>query len=161
MLQVLLQFVDIIIFIVLMALGYFVGCIAEQRHYHSIRRREWQLKGILTFANRFPPDGATVLSGKSSLVAGSVVVSEDYFKRILGSLYSIFGGRVKSYESLLDRARREAVLRMKAEAAASGARMIINIKFQTFAVPGRSGKIGAIELLAYGTALGPSSAVPA
>ena len=102
-----------------------------------------------------------MLSGTSSLVAGSVVVSEDYFKRILSSLYSVFGGRVKSYETLLDRARREAVLRMKAEAAAHGARMIINIKFQTFAVPGRSGRIGAVELLAYGTALVPASATPA
>ena len=43
------------------------------------------------------------------LVAGSVVISEDYFKRIVSSLQSLFGGRLRSYESLVDRARREAV----------------------------------------------------
>ncbi len=161
MLEILLQFFDFIVFIILMAVGYFVGRIAERRHYRSILRRERQFEHILSFTNRFPPERTGVLSGTASLVAGSVVVSEDYFKRILSSLYSVFGGRVKSYETLLDRARREAVLRMKAEAAAHGARMIINIKFQTFAVPGRSGRIGAVELLAYGTALGPASATPA
>ena len=47
------------------------------------------------------------------LVSGSAVISVDYFKRILFSLRNIFGGNVKSYESLLERARREALLRMK------------------------------------------------
>ncbi len=151
--EVLLQFFDVVVFIVLMAIGFVAGRIAEARHYGSIRRRERRLANVTVFSNRFPPEGMSVANGKSSLVAGSVVVSEDYFKRILSSLYSVIGGRVKSYESLLDRARREAVLRMKAEALAKGARMIINVKFQTFAVPGRSGRIGAVELLAYGTAI--------
>ena len=56
----------------------------------------------------------------SFLVNGSTVVSNDYFKRLLAILRNIFGGRVKAYESLLDRARREAVLRMKDEAHSSG-----------------------------------------
>jgi uncharacterized protein YbjQ (UPF0145 family) len=87
------------------------------------------------------------------MVSGSVVVSEDYFKRVLSGLYSFIGGRVKSYESLLDRARREAVLRMKAEAKAHQCKAIVNVKFQTFSIPGRSGRIGAVEILVYGTAL--------
>lgn len=160
MLELLLQFADIVIFIVLMAIGYFAGRLAEARHYRSIRRRERRLADITMFSNRFPPEGMSVANGATSLVAGSVVVSEDYFKRILSSLYSIVGGRVKSYESLLDRARREAVLRMKADAAGKGARMIVNVKFQTFAVPGRSGRIGAVELLAYGTAIAATPSRP-
>lgn len=160
MFEALLQFFDVFVFVVLMAIGYFAGRVAEARHYRSIRRRERQLAAVVVFSNRFPPEGMSVASGKSSLVAGSVVVSEDYFKRILSSLYSVIGGRVKSYESLLDRARREAVLRMKADAAGKGARMIINVKFQTFAVPGRSGRIGAVELLAYGTAIVATPGVP-
>ena len=45
------------------------------------------------------------------------MVSVDYFKRFLAGLRMIFGGRVSSYESLLDRARREALLRMRLQAA--------------------------------------------
>jgi len=107
---------------------------------------------VLVFTNRLPPRAGE--DRDAALVTGSVVVSEDYFKRVLSSLQSIFGGRLKSYESLLDRARREAVLRMKEQAQRRGARMIINVKFQTLAISGRQpNSVGAVELLAYGTAL--------
>jgi uncharacterized protein YbjQ (UPF0145 family) len=89
------------------------------------------------------------------LVAGSAVISDDYFKNVVAGLYSFFGGRVRTYESLVDRARRESVLRMKAEARRHGARMIVNVKFQTFAIGGRSqNSVKGVEVLAYGTALG-------
>ena len=112
------------------------------------------MRNVLIFSNRFPP-----LTGKGSqaLVAGSVVISEDYFKRVVSGLQSIIGGRLRAYESLLDRARREAVLRMKQEARDKGAHMIINVKFQTFSIPGRNRRgFGAVEVLAYGTALTPN-----
>jgi uncharacterized protein YbjQ (UPF0145 family) len=89
-----------------------------------------------------------------SLVSGSAVIADDYFKSLVASLHNLFGGRMRSYESLLDRARREAVLRMKAQARRAGAGMIVNVKMQTFAVPGRKpGSTRAVEVLAYGTAL--------
>ncbi|MGQ0547496.1 MAG: YbjQ family protein, partial [Betaproteobacteria bacterium] len=73
---------------------------------------------MLVFAVRFPPP--RLAAPASRLVAGSVVIADDYFKSLLAGLYSFFGGPVRSYESLLDRARREAVLRMKAEARPPG-----------------------------------------
>lgn len=145
-----LQYGEFLLFLALLGAGYFAGRVAEASHYRSIRRREKLFAKTLVFSNRFPAPGQ---SGEARLVTGSVVVSEDYFKRVLGALYSFIGGRLKSYESLLDRARREAVLRMKHEAMRAGAPMIINVKFQTFSIPGRSGNIGAVEVLAYGTAL--------
>jgi uncharacterized protein YbjQ (UPF0145 family) len=150
MLQTLLQLYELIAFVVLLLVGYLAGRAWEAKHYRSIRAREREYAAILMFTNRFPPPGSAT---GGELVAGSVVISEDYFKRILSLLYSFFGGNIKSYESLLDRARREAVLRMKAAARAHGASMIINVKFQTFAIPGSRGGMGAVELLAYGTAL--------
>jgi len=43
---------------------------------------------------------------------------------------------------------------MKAQARRAGAGMIVNVKLQTFAVPGRQpGSTRAVEVLAYGTAL--------
>ena len=142
---------DLIVFLVLLASGYTVGRIAERRHYRSILAREREMANVMIFTNRFPP-----LTRKASqaLVTGSVVISEDYFKRVVSGLQSLFGGRLRAYESLLDRARREAVLRMKQEARGKGAQMIINVKFQTFSIPGRNPKsFGAVEVMAYGTAL--------
>jgi len=144
---------DLIIFLALLATGYTVGRIAERRHYRSILAREKEMANVLVFTNRFPP---LTQQASQALVTGSVVVSEDYFKRVVSGLQSLFGGRLRAYESLLDRARREAVLRMKQEARDKGARMIINVKFQTFSIPGRNPRsFGAVEVMAYGTALTP------
>ena len=150
--DVLLDNLEALLFVALVVVGYVAGRWNERRHYASIRRREEELREVLVFSNRFPPASAERVHTR--LVAGSAVISEDYFKGVLASLYSFFGGRVRSYESLLDRARREAVLRMKTEARAAGAAMIINVKFQTFAIGGRSrGSVKGVEVLAYGTAL--------
>jgi uncharacterized protein YbjQ (UPF0145 family) len=138
--------------IVLAAIGFFAGRLIERRHYASIRTREKQLASVLVFAMRFPPP--SLKPAAMTLVAGSVVIADDYFKNLVAGLHSFFGGRVRSYESLVDRARREAVLRMKAEAHKLGAGMIVNVKFQTFSIPGRNpGSMRAVEVLAYGTAL--------
>jgi uncharacterized protein YbjQ (UPF0145 family) len=142
---------DIAVFVTLVVIGYGVGRILEARHYRSIRAREQELRDVMVFASRFPPTLETL---RQDLVAGSVVISTDYFKRVVAGLQSIVGGRLKSYESLLDRARREAILRMKAEARGLGSTMIVNVKFQTFSIPGRKpGSLVGVELLAYGTAL--------
>jgi len=149
------QYFELIVFALLFVTGYVAGRWNEKHHYASIRAREKQLASVLVFSNRFPPLAAG--RAESRLVAGSVVISDDYFKNVMSGLYSFFGGRVRSYESLIDRARREAVLRMKAEARAHGADMIINVKFQTFAIGGsKQGSLNGVELLAYGTSLGTS-----
>ncbi|MEE8388637.1 MAG: YbjQ family protein [Acidiferrobacterales bacterium] len=146
--------IDLIIFITLLALGYGFGRYAENRHYKSIIRREKELSRIPAVAQRFPPLAATPY--KVELVTGSVVISVDYFKRFLASLRNLIGGRVKSYESLLDRARREAILRMKEKADQLGAEMIFNIKLETSSIyKGRKNRVGSVEVLAYGTALIP------
>lgn len=157
MLEVILNNFDLVVGIVLFVIGYFAGRYNERRHYASIRRREQELGDVLLFATRFPPTGIGRVT--TQLVSGSVVISEDYFKAIVAGLYQLIGGRVRSYESLLDRARREAILRMKTEARKLGAAMIINIKFQTFAIGGRGGRsVKGVEMLAYGTALAAAAA---
>lgn len=146
---------DLIIFLVLLGLGYGFGRFSEQRHFRSIIRREKALKDLPVIASKFPP--ATLIPPNTRLVCGSVVISVDYFKRFLARLRNLVGGRVKSYESLLDRARREAILRMKQSAKQMGAAMVFNIKLETASISkGRKNTVGAIEVLAYGTAIIPS-----
>lgn len=147
---------DLIVLITLLALGYGFGRYAESRHYASIREREKQLNSIPAIASRILPYGNPCFN--SQLVAGNVVISVDYFKRFIAGLRNIVGGRVTSYESLLDRARREAILRMKEEAKKLNAEMIFNIKLETSSIhKGQKNAVGSIEVLAYGTALTPTS----
>lgn len=145
--------VEILIFLTLLVVGYITGRIAELRHYRSIRDREDTLRGVAAIATKvLPPD----FRGDTRLVTGSVVVSVDYFKRFVARLRNLFGGRVTTYETLLDRARREAILRMKAKANAQGATMVFNVKLETASISkGRRDTIGSVEVLAYGTALVP------
>jgi uncharacterized protein YbjQ (UPF0145 family) len=155
--DLLLRNLDFAVFLVLLALGYFAGRAAERRHYRSIRSREREYKEILLFATKFPPAVQTLQA--TALVSGSAVISSDYFKLFVASLRKLFGGRFRVYETLLDRARREAVLRMKQHARGMGGRAIFNVKFETFNVTmGARGGIAAIEVLAYGTALIPAKA---
>ncbi len=143
---------DIIIFVALVVLGYIVGSLAERRHLRSIETREAaQLsQPIVTLEHvSYPEDQIE----SANLVAGSAVISVDYFKRLLASFRNIFGGRVKSYESLLDRARREALLRMKESAPTATA--IVNVRIETASIGRRANKkgVGCVEAIAYGTAL--------
>lgn len=138
----------------MLALGYGFGRYAESRHYRTIIKREKQLNSIPAIASKIPPFRRQDLN--SQLVAGNVVISVDFFKRFIAGLRNIFGGRITSYETLLDRARREAILRMKEEAKKLNAELIFNIKLETSSIyKGRGNSIGSVEVLAYGTALFP------
>lgn len=151
--------IDLIVFVALLALGYFFGRWAEARHYRSIRRREKMFRNLPVIASKFPP--AHRQPHDSRLVMGSVVISVDYFKRFLAGLRNLFGGRMRSYETLVDRARREAILRMKEQAFRAGGKMVFNIKLETASISkGRKNTIGSVEVLAYGTALIPPRTVP-
>ena len=141
------------ILIILVCLGYIGGTIAEMRHYRSIITREKQfLKLPAVTINRMIEKDAKIKSVE--MVQGSAVISVDYFKRILAGLKLIFGGEVKSYESLVDRARREATLRMKEKAL--NADIILNTRIETTTIgrnANRRKSIGSIEAIAYGTSV--------
>jgi len=147
---------DLITFLVLMLLGYGFGRLAERRHYASIIKRETSYRQeVLLIQSRTPP--VCEQPPRSQLVTGNVVISVDYFKRFLAGLRGFFGGRIRSYESLVDRARREAILRMQEQAQQLGADKVINLKLETASISkGRKQKIGSVEVLAYGTALIPA-----
>ena len=152
--NILLQNFDLVIFLLLLVLGYIAGSVAEKKHYRSIQRREKELLklAVVTAEGSFPPGKVR----ESELVIGSAVISIDYFKRLLAILRNIFGGRVKAYESLVDRARREAILRMKKAAKDQGASMIINMRLETSTIGRNANKkkrVGSVEAIAYGTAI--------
>lgn len=145
---------QVLFFCGLLLLGYLIGSYLERKHYKSIRQREEQMRlvPIVTFGVKqlLPP------AGEAMLFVGVVVISVDYFKMISAALRGIVGGKMVVYESLLDRARREALLRMKEQAIAWGATQILNVRFETAAIGGRGGNnrgIGSVEVIAYGTGI--------
>ena len=144
---------DLIIFAVLLSLGYGVGTYLEKRHYQSIQKREKRTNYLpmMTFGAKQPLPEAE----DSSLFVGSVVISIDYFKWFVSLLRLWVGGSVVVYESLLDRGRREAILRMKEKAIAWGAKEIINVRLETANISSqnKNKSLVAIEVVAYGTAV--------
>ena len=140
------------IFLVLVALGFVFGKLAESRHYRSIHAREEILVRLPTTSCKNPMGNNSPII-HAELVHGHVVISVDYFKQILAGLRSLFGGTIQSYETLLDRARREAMLRMKERCPTAD--QILNLRIETSSISkGENGdRIGSVEVLAYGTAI--------
>lgn len=140
--------------IVIFVAAYFVGSWLENRHFKDIRKREADTVDFPTVSFDTAPKDWNVET--SELVSGSIVVSLDYFKRIIAGLRGLIGGRVKTYEPLLDRARREALLRMVESARSQGYDAVFNVRLETSRLANaRSGGKGTagVEMLAFGTAV--------
>ena len=140
--------------IVLLVVAYLVGGALEKSHYRDIEARETRYRTFPVISVKSTPRGWTATD--AGLVSGSVVVSVDYFKRLLASIRMVFGGRLGAYETLLERARREAVLRMTEAAVARGFDAIINVRLVSSRLAssrgGGKGTAG-VEILAFGTGL--------
>lgn len=135
---------DLIVFVSLLGVGYFVGSAREKKHFEEIILREKKLLALATQSGkRLNPEYQ-----HSLFVTGSVVIASDYFKNFAGTLKNFFGGNVSSLETLMDRARREAILRAKEKASAWGAEEILGFRVE-FATLDQMG----VEVLAYGTAV--------
>ncbi len=145
---------EILIFLVLLILGYIFGQLAERHHFKSIIAREKETLWMpLMNLKTIPPQ---ITHCNTQLVSGNVVISIDFFKKFVAGLRGLIGGRMRSYESLLDRARREAILRMKEEALQLGAKMIVNVRIETASINKNSNSkqsVGSVEVVAYGTAI--------
>jgi uncharacterized protein YbjQ (UPF0145 family) len=142
---------DLYFLLSLIITGYIFGQIHERRHYASIRRRESEVVHLVTTnSKRILGDVGEVVEAR--LVQGGVVISVDYFKRIVTSLRNFFGGNIRGYETLVDRARREAILRLKE--SCPDATQIINLRLETSSIyKGKGNQIGSVEVLAYATAI--------
>ncbi len=141
---------NLIFFLLLLILGFVVGKQKESKHYADIRKRERETVHVPVISFDYLPEDRPVK--EVQLVIGSVVVSIDYYKRFLAGLRHFFGGEIASYSSLVDRARREAVLRMKE--SFPKADLYLNLRVETSSISkGAKKAIGSVEALAYATAV--------
>lgn len=148
--QLILQLVP---FIVLLLLGWIVGTITEKRHYRRLRRREALIADamILTEIKTFP--GGAPGAKNPALVVGEAVIATDYLKSFLAAIRKILGGEVRSYLSLLQRARREALARMMESARDHGYDAVCNVRLETATIGGMTKKgVAMVGIIASGTA---------
>lgn len=139
----------------LILLGLFAGRIAEKRHLSRLAEREAAIAGFVMHDLRMYLPAADHAKG-GTLVSGEAVISSDYFKTFVAKLKGFIGGELKSLQTLMDRARREAVLRMIEDARAKGYDAICNVRIEGFDVAGASvqkkGGMVVVAVLASGTA---------
>ncbi|MHC4551517.1 MAG: YbjQ family protein [Planctomycetota bacterium] len=144
--------IQIVIWAFLLLLGLFVGKVLEMRHFRKLDRREAELNDIVVTNLKTVP--ADYQNAQPFLVMGSAVIATDYFKVFVSGLRTLFGGEMKAYVTLMERARREAALRMLEQARQQGAKAVWNIRYETSTMGGQQKKKpGGVEVLAYGTAL--------
>jgi len=135
---------------ILIVLGFVTGRYIEKKHLRRLRLRESALGDIVVCNMRQLPRNLKVKDG--FLVAGSVVIATDYFKVFAAGLRGLFGGELRTYRSLMSRARREALVRMLEQTKQAGAQAVWNVRFETSTIEGKR-RAGGAEVLAYGTAL--------
>ena len=135
----------VVIFCILFLVGLAFGRYNEQKHLKQLDEDEKNLAYITVDNQRF-----TEYTVQGHMVSSNVVISHDYFKYVIANIHNFFGGRLKSYESILERGRREAVVRLKKEAAKQGATHIAALRLSSNEM-GMEG--GMVEVFAYGTAI--------
>lgn len=145
--------ISLLITFVLLIIASITGSIAEKNHYKSIREREVKLLKLPSVNV-----GKNILLPNKPIkhiyvVTGCAVIGSDGFKDFISSFRRLFGGRMPSYESLLDRARREAILRMKESAI--DADIILNTKLETSMANEsvKNNEPAKVAVIAYGTAV--------
>jgi uncharacterized protein YbjQ (UPF0145 family) len=145
--------INLLPFIVLICLGLFVGRYREKAHFRDLDTREADVSGMLITEIRTFPGGCAADSTPTLLVA-EVTIATDYLKNFLASLRNIFGGEVRSYRTLMERARREAMLRVVEEAREKGYDAVCNMRLETADIGGATTrrKVAMCSVIASGTA---------
>lgn len=117
--------------------GWLAGHLAETKHERSLSEREKALKDIETTDMRNPPGFANA-EGPCALVSGEAVVASDTFKSWLFGFKNILGGESKTFTRLFERARREALVRMKTRARELGCNAVCNVRYDSADIGGNA-----------------------
>ncbi len=149
---------QVIPFVVFMAFGVFIGGFVERRHFKRLAKKEAALADIFVTNLKVLPKGC--VSHQCNLVMGDVTIASDYFKTFAATIRKLIGGELRTYETLMERARRESLVRMLEQARQFGANAVINVRFGSSSISSARGRNRAamVEMCAYGTAISLSKA---
>ncbi len=123
------------IFLFLISLGLIVGSSVERNHFQSLRTREAHCNDFLvTQISSFPL--ARPGSQAPLMMIADTVIATDYLKTFLAGLRNLFGGEVRSYERMVERARRESLLRLVEAARQRGYNALCNVRLEMVDIGG-------------------------
>ncbi len=135
MAPLLASIIQLLPFIILLALGIFIGGRREKKHLRNITERLARFQSFqITNLKTFPDAKLSELPPK--MYVAETVIACDYFKLIASGFRNLFGGEVKSFETLQQRAKQEAMLRIIEQAHAAGYNAICNLRFETADIGG-------------------------
>lgn len=142
-------------YIVLMPVFCIVSSVLNERiHFKRLMEEERQLADMVYSDMKTLPPNWSI--GKTFFVSENVVVANDYLKRFFWIFRKLVGGNSRSFEKMVERGRREVLVRLLKRAKQHGANVVWNIRMETTIVQLNSGgdnkTMAGIEMMAYGTA---------
>lgn len=151
------QLIQFIIRVIMTIIGLLLGAVFgirnERAHFRSLQEREERIRHFPITDLKTVPGG--IQANGARVVIGQVVVGSDYLKTFLSRLRNIFGGEMISFSRILNRARREALLRAAEQAESLGACALINVRYDTSNIGSASqrGGVPMAEVVCTGTAI--------
>ena len=133
------------------AIGWVIAWAWERRGLKKLAEREAFYSDVNVESSERRLEGEGFESAQSDIIEGSMVLSHDYFRGFTIFLARIFGGQIRHYDRLFDRCRREAIVRLKENAAGQGMSRIVNLKIVPTAIK-RNGP-ATVEVVVYGTGI--------
>ncbi len=137
------------------------GRVREKNHFKRLDAREAATAGFMVHQVKSFPHAISA-KGPPKLIVAEAVIATDYLKSFFASLRNIFGGEMRSYQTLLTRARREAVLRIVDQARQEGSNAVCNLRLENADIGGNTSKRGTVmaSILASATAYHQEPASP-
>jgi uncharacterized protein YbjQ (UPF0145 family) len=115
--------------------GLIIGRTVEKQHFRRLDAFDAQCQDFLiTQLKSFPMS----VAGESapSLVVTEVVIASDYLKSWFAKWRNLFGGELRSFQTLQIRAKREAMHRLIKSAMEQGYNAICNVRIESADVGG-------------------------
>lgn len=125
------------------------GAWLERRHDRRLATMDAATAGVLLLTGK-PPPGYT---GIPTLVRTEVVMANPPLGRISARIRGLIGGRIVTRVRDVERARREAMLRLREQAVALGAPVLAGVEYSHLGM-----STGRVAVLATATALVPTTA---
>ena len=119
----------------LLMLGFVAGTFTEKRHFKNLDERENVNRSMLQTQSKLYL--AAKAGGKPpTMIHSETVVSSDYFKNFLSGFRKFFGGEMKSYYTLMERARRETLAKLIEQARSMGYNAVCNVRIEPADISG-------------------------
>lgn len=133
-------------------IGWLWGRRRAKIHEESLSLREAQLRAITISTSKHFELALTEGGLAPNMLSSEVVIGVDRFKHFIASIQHLFGGELNTLTEVIVRARRESILRLKAQAAQGGYNALTNFRIETIDISPNKQNSPNIAVMASATA---------